>query len=61
MLDCGPVPAASGTAPVEQVTAVPLLMTVVETSTSAFGQVDLGAAPWVVCSVVASKPTVTSP
>jgi len=48
VLDGGPVPAASGTAPVDEVAAVPLAMTVVETNASAFEQVDLGAAHRVV-------------
>ncbi len=49
MLDGGSVPPASGsTAPVEELAAVPLGMTVIETKTSAVDQVDLGAAPRVV-------------
>ena len=48
ILDGGPVPAASGAAPVDEVAAVPLGMTVVETHASAFEQVDLGAAARVV-------------
>jgi len=48
ILDGGPVPAAGGAAPVEEVAAVPLGMTVVETHDSAFEQVDLGAATRVV-------------
>jgi len=51
VLDGGPVPvanAASGGAPVEEVAAVPLGMTVLETHSSEFEQVDLGAAPRVV-------------
>lgn len=48
VLDGGLVPAASGAAPVEEVAAVPLAMTVVETNASAFDQVDLVAAPRVV-------------
>ena len=48
VLDGGAVPAASGTAPVEEVTAAPLGMTVVETNVSNVEQVDLGAAPRVV-------------
>jgi len=51
LLDGGPLPVANaggGSAPVEEVTAVPLGMTVVETHSSDFEQVDLGAAPRVV-------------
>ena len=48
VLDGGAVPAASGTAPVEEVAAVPLGMTVLETNVSAFEQVNLGAASRVV-------------
>jgi electron transfer flavoprotein alpha subunit len=48
VLDGGPVPAASGVAPVAEVAAIPLGITVVETNASAFEQVDLGAAPRVV-------------
>ena len=48
VLDGGAIPAASGTAPVEEVAAVPLRMTVLETSVSALEQVNLGAASRVV-------------
>jgi len=50
VLDGGPVPAAGGAepAPVTQVAAIPLGITVVETNASAFEQVDLGAAACVV-------------
>ena len=48
VLDGGPVPAASGAAPVAEVAATPLGITVVETNPSAFEQVDLGAAARVV-------------
>jgi electron transfer flavoprotein alpha subunit len=48
VLDGGPVPAPAGTAPVEEVGATPLGMSVLETNTSAFEAVDLGAAPRVV-------------
>ena len=51
VLDGGPIPvanAAGGNAPVEEVSAVTLGMTVVETHSSDFEQVDLGAAPRVV-------------
>jgi len=48
VLDGGPVPAASGAAPVEEVTASPLGITVVETNASSFEQVDLSAAARVV-------------
>jgi electron transfer flavoprotein alpha subunit len=48
VLDGGPVPAASSSAPVEEVAATPLAMTVLETNVSAFEAVDLGAAPRVV-------------
>jgi electron transfer flavoprotein alpha subunit len=48
VLDGGPVPAASGAAPVVEVAANPLAITVVETNASAFDQVDLGAAARVV-------------
>ena len=48
VLDGGPVPAASGAAPVTEVAAVLLGITVVETNASAFEQVDLGAAARVV-------------
>ena len=48
VLDGGPVPAAAGSAPVEEVAAVPLGMTVIETRPSAFEQIDLGAATRVV-------------
>jgi len=48
VLDGGPVPAATGAAPVAEVAATPLGITVVETNPSAFEQVDLGAAAHVV-------------
>lgn len=48
VLDGGPVPAASGAVPVEEVAADPLGMTVVDTKSTAFEQVDLGAARRVV-------------
>ena len=48
VLDGGPVPATSGSAPVAEVAAIPLGIAVVETSASAFEQVDLGAAARVV-------------
>ncbi|HEY5249379.1 MAG TPA: electron transfer flavoprotein subunit alpha/FixB family protein [Dermatophilaceae bacterium] len=48
VLDGGPVPAASGAAPVTEVAAVPLGITVVETNASVFEEVDLGAAACVV-------------
>jgi electron transfer flavoprotein alpha subunit len=48
VLDGGPVPAAGAAAPVKEVAAVPLGITVVETNASAFAQVDLGAAARVV-------------
>jgi electron transfer flavoprotein alpha subunit len=48
VLDGGPVPTASGAAPVTEVAAIPLGITVVETNSSAFEQVDLGAAARVV-------------
>ena len=48
VLDGGPVPPASGAAPVEEVPAIPLGITVVETNASAFEEVDLGAAARVV-------------
>jgi electron transfer flavoprotein alpha subunit len=48
VLDGGPVPAASGAAPVEEIAATPFGMTVVETRASNFEQVDLGAAARVV-------------
>jgi electron transfer flavoprotein alpha subunit len=50
VLDGGPAPAAGGAAPapVTQVAAIPLGITVVETNASAFEQVDLGAAARVV-------------
>ena len=48
VLDGGPVPAAAGSAPVEEVAAVPSGMTVIETRPSAFEQIDLGAATRVV-------------
>lgn len=48
VLDGGPVPAAHGAAPVAEVAAIPLGITVVETSSSAFEQVDLSAAARVV-------------
>ena len=48
VLDGGPVPAATGAAPVAEVAAIPLGITVVETNASAFEQVDLGAAARVV-------------
>jgi electron transfer flavoprotein alpha subunit len=48
VLDGGSVPAAAGSAPVEEVAAVPLGMTVIETRPSAFEQIDLGAATRVV-------------
>jgi electron transfer flavoprotein alpha subunit len=48
VLDGGSVPAARGTAPVEQVPAVPIGITVVGTNANAFEQVDLGAAARVV-------------
>jgi len=44
VLDGGSVPAATGSAPVEQVAAVPAAMTVVTTKPSEFEQDDLGAA-----------------
>ena len=48
VLDGGPVPAASGAAPVAEVAAIPRGITVVETNASTFEQVDLGAAARVV-------------
>ena len=51
VLDGGPVPAAAAAgsaAPVTEVAAIPLGMTVVETNASAFDEVDLGAADRVV-------------
>jgi electron transfer flavoprotein alpha subunit len=48
VLDGGPVPAPSGAAPVAEVAAIPLGITVVETKASALEQVDLGAAARVV-------------
>ena len=48
VLDGGPVPQASGAAPVEEVAAISLGMRVIETKTTAFEQVDLGATPRVV-------------
>jgi electron transfer flavoprotein alpha subunit len=48
VLDGGPVPAASGAAPVAEVAAIPRGITVVETNVSTFEQVDLGAAARVV-------------
>jgi len=48
VLDGGPVPAAIGDAPVEEVAATPLGMTVVETRDSTFELVDLSAADRVV-------------
>ena len=48
VLDGGPVPPASGEAPVEEVAATPLGMTVVETKDNSFELVDLGAADRVV-------------
>jgi electron transfer flavoprotein alpha subunit len=48
VMDGGPVPAASGEAPVEEVAATPLGMTVVETKDNSFELVDLGAADRVV-------------
>ena len=48
VLDGGRVPVAVGSAPVEEVDAVPLKMVVVEARDSVFEQVDLGAAPRVV-------------
>jgi electron transfer flavoprotein alpha subunit len=48
VLDGGPVPAATGEAPVEEVAATPLGMTVVETKDNSFELVDLGAADRVV-------------
>ncbi|MEO6142570.1 MAG: electron transfer flavoprotein subunit alpha/FixB family protein [Dermatophilaceae bacterium] len=48
ILDGGPIPVASGGAPVEEVAATTLGMTVVETHASSFEHVDLGAAPRVV-------------
>ncbi len=44
----GPVPAATGAAPVVQVAAIPLGITVVETNASSVEEVDLGAAARVV-------------
>jgi electron transfer flavoprotein alpha subunit len=44
LLDGGPVPAASGEAPIEEVTVAPLGMKVIETRMSGFDQVDLNAA-----------------
>jgi electron transfer flavoprotein alpha subunit len=48
VLDGGPVPAAGGAAPVTEVAAVPLGVTVVQTNASAIEGVDLGAAARVV-------------
>ena len=47
-LDGGPIPAVSGNAPVEEVAAVPLEMTVVQTRDPVVEHVDLGAARRVV-------------
>ena len=44
LLDGGPVPAASGEAPIEEITVAPLGMKVIETRMSGFDQVDLNAA-----------------
>ncbi len=48
VLDGGSVPAATGSAPVEEIASVPLGMTVVQTKPSEFEEVDLGAAVRVV-------------
>jgi electron transfer flavoprotein alpha subunit len=48
MLDGGSVPPAAGSAPIEEVAAVPLSMKVIETRTSGFDEVDLNAAPRVI-------------
>ncbi|QTE28273.1 electron transfer flavoprotein subunit alpha/FixB family protein [Pengzhenrongella sicca] len=48
VLEGGPVPAATGTAPIEDVAVTPLGVVIVETSVSDVAQVDLGAAPRVV-------------
>ena len=48
LLDGGPAPAATGGVPVEEVAAVPLAISVVETTSSELEQVDLGAARRVV-------------
>jgi len=48
LLEGGPVPAASTAVAVDEVTATPLGITVVETKPSSFEQVDLGAASRVV-------------
>ena len=48
VLDGGTVPAGTGSAPIEQVEAVPLTMTVVATKPSEFEHADLGAAARVV-------------
>jgi len=48
LLDGGPVPPAGGSAPIEEVAAVPLSMKVLETRTSGFDEVDLNAAPRVI-------------
>jgi len=48
VLDGGPVPAATGSAPVDEVSAVALGITVVETKVSDVAQVDLNGAPRVV-------------
>jgi electron transfer flavoprotein alpha subunit len=48
VLDGGPVPAANGAVPVAEVAAIPCGITVVQTTSSAFEQVDLGAAARVV-------------
>jgi len=48
VLDGGPVPASTGSAPVDQVQAVALGITIVETKVSDVEQVDLNAAPRVV-------------
>jgi len=44
LFDGGPVPAASGAAPIEEVTVAPLGVRVIETRMSDFEQVDLNAA-----------------
>ena len=48
VLDGGPVPASTGSVPVEEVKAVALGITIVETKVSDVEQVDLNAAPRVV-------------
>ena len=48
LLDGGPVPPASGSAPIEEVAVTPLSMKVIETKMSGFDQVDLGGAPRVI-------------